>query len=661
MDNDGTRVAVGAPFNEANGIGSGHVRVYEYDGYDWVQIGGDIDGEAAEDMSGFSVSLSNDGRRVAIGAYGNDVNGTDSGHVRVFEYDGYDWVQIGQDIDGEAAGDKSGFSVSLSNDGTRVAVGANFNDGYGTWSGHVRVYKYDNANWTQIGQDIDGEAALDFSGWAVSLNDDGTRVAIGAPSNNGNGQESGHVRVYELTCPNESDGSAITSYPAEGAVGQKEFRIDTKGAIAEENLFNRYGISVEADCASARGGRESLWLGTWYKYTGNPNFPHATWKLKDDNGEVHLTLLERVPYDEQSDTKDEEGDDDYKDKTLRFVTCSDAHKLDSTGVQFEVVGGREYFLFVSAKQSETFTEGPCLELTCQSFCGAVGDPYITPLVGDVFKLPLKSGCYRLLEFRTSLGETKVDENEDACFVNGRVQLLTTDEKQNLENETKTQVNARVELRDLDDEYKQQLISGTSSVDCFFTHIHIYCNGWSLDMDMNSLNYYFSSDSKKTCAQPNNPIVVGSVQSNLKKLARNNVAFTFGGDLQTTPIGIMSSDPSIYRDVDVHTRSRGKFTLRIHSYPNREIRTGVQLISADVIDNIRRSIFQNPENPKARGLLVKTTKSCDFLLSEGLRSRERVARGLEIKTDETEHIKQQRETFVWGNNEHSRVTIVSNVI
>lgn len=52
------------------------------------------------------------------------------------------WVQRGQDIDGEAASDQSGSSVSLSSDGSVVAIGANLNDGNGTNSGHVRVYQF---------------------------------------------------------------------------------------------------------------------------------------------------------------------------------------------------------------------------------------------------------------------------------------------------------------------------------------------------------------------------------------------------------------------------------------------------------------------------------------------------------------------------------------
>ena len=49
------------------------------------------------------------------------------------------WKQIGQDINGEAANDNSGFSVSLSSDGKTVDIG----DSRNTISGHVRVYQYD--------------------------------------------------------------------------------------------------------------------------------------------------------------------------------------------------------------------------------------------------------------------------------------------------------------------------------------------------------------------------------------------------------------------------------------------------------------------------------------------------------------------------------------
>ena len=197
LSSDGTTLAIGAYQNSGNGDSAGHVRVYERNGSTWQQKGTDIDGEAANDYSGYSVSLSSDGNIVAVGAYRNDGNGTNSGHVRVYEWNGNAWVQMGADIDGEAADDYSGHSVSLSSDGTIVAIGAFYNNGNGTGSGHVRLYEWNGSAWQQKGNDIDGEVAGDESGYSVSLSSDGTIVAIGAPGNDGTGAGAGHVRVYE--------------------------------------------------------------------------------------------------------------------------------------------------------------------------------------------------------------------------------------------------------------------------------------------------------------------------------------------------------------------------------------------------------------------------------------------------------------------------------
>ena len=198
FSSDGTTVAIGAPNNDGSGTDAGHVRVYKNNAGTWTQIGADIDGEAADDNSGYSVSISSDGTTVAIGAPSNDGSGTNAGHVRVYQYNSStsNWTKIGADIDGEAADDYSGYSVSISSDGTTVAIGAPHNDGSGSNAGHVRVYKNNAGTWTQIGADFDGEAADDYSGYSVSISSDGTKVAIGAPRNDGSGPNAGQVRVY---------------------------------------------------------------------------------------------------------------------------------------------------------------------------------------------------------------------------------------------------------------------------------------------------------------------------------------------------------------------------------------------------------------------------------------------------------------------------------
>ena len=102
-------------------------------------------------------------------------------------------TQLGSDIDGEAATDYSGGAVSIDSDGYRVAIGAHNNEQY---DGHTRVYEYSGGSWTQLGSDIDGEGCCDRAGNSVSINSDGDRVAIGAHLNGGTASQAGHVRVY---------------------------------------------------------------------------------------------------------------------------------------------------------------------------------------------------------------------------------------------------------------------------------------------------------------------------------------------------------------------------------------------------------------------------------------------------------------------------------
>ena len=198
MSADGNTVIIGAAGNDGNGPGSGHARIFSFDGSAWVQVGADIDGEEANDASGSSVAMSADGRTVIIGAPKNTGNATanDLGHARIYNWNGTSWNQVGADLDGEAAEDFSVSAVAMSADGNTVIVGALTNDGNGDASGHSRIYHYDGTEWNQVGVDIDGENAGDQSGRAVAMSADGNTVAIGAAGNDGNGPGSGHARIY---------------------------------------------------------------------------------------------------------------------------------------------------------------------------------------------------------------------------------------------------------------------------------------------------------------------------------------------------------------------------------------------------------------------------------------------------------------------------------
>lgn len=198
LSSDGTVLAVGIAGNGTSGF-PGRVQIYRNASGTWTQIGSDIIGVANGDAFGQGLSLSTDGFTVAIGAPYNSGAGTLRGQVKVYTNISSTWTQVGASINGEANNDQSGFAVSLSGNGSILAIGASTNTNTnGSFSGHTRIYRNISGTWSKIGIDIDGEATNDGSGSSISISSDGNYVSVGAPFNDGNGSDSGHVKVYSL-------------------------------------------------------------------------------------------------------------------------------------------------------------------------------------------------------------------------------------------------------------------------------------------------------------------------------------------------------------------------------------------------------------------------------------------------------------------------------
>ena len=158
-------------YNGGYGMNEAHVRVFSWNGYSWSQFGFEIDLGNSSDIS---MSLSADGNILALGLPSQAGN---RGIAVVYSWDGFSWTQLGSNLVGEAAGDRFGQSVSLSADGSILAVGAPFNDGNGTEAGHVQVFEWDSnsSDWTQLGSIINGGTAEDRFGTSVSLSADASR------------------------------------------------------------------------------------------------------------------------------------------------------------------------------------------------------------------------------------------------------------------------------------------------------------------------------------------------------------------------------------------------------------------------------------------------------------------------------------------------------
>lgn len=216
---DGTRLAVGAihEASSATGVdggqvdngaaGSGAVYVFARSGTTWAQEAYlKASNTGANDSFGYSVSLSADGTRLAVGATNEDSSASgvgglqadngalDGGAVYVFSRVGTAWTQEAYvKASNTDANDYFGYAVSLSADGTRLVVGARYEssaaigvggneaDNSASESGAAYVFVRSGTSWAQEAYlKASNAGAADHFGLAVALSSDGTRLAVGA-------------------------------------------------------------------------------------------------------------------------------------------------------------------------------------------------------------------------------------------------------------------------------------------------------------------------------------------------------------------------------------------------------------------------------------------------------------------------------------------------
>ena len=306
----GDIVAIGAPKNvDSYGIKSGYTRVFKWNGTDWQQMGKNIQGSYEDEYSGRSVSLSDNGFVLAVGGPKQGDDNTKPGNVRIHDWDGTAWIQRGQTIEGENAEDWFGGSISLSADGNVLAIGAKQNSGTKDYSGHVRIYKWKDTEWQQYSSDIDGLYRDSVSGYSVSLSADATKVAIGAPwYASGYGQ----TRVYnisesyfECTCANGvrdydncpsngqekcttcDDGFGLTPdgicKPCTCANGVAESNCDGPSQEKCKGCLHGFGMSSDNECKQCHCNH-----GTPYPDCDGPSQENAC--LATQDGLCHKTI-----------------------------------------------------------------------------------------------------------------------------------------------------------------------------------------------------------------------------------------------------------------------------------------------------------------------------------------------------------------------------------
>ena len=239
MSEDGRTLAVGSRVSDDRG----RVRVYGLVSDDtnvdeWRQLGEDIEGEVGSES--FRISLSSDGTLLAVGGPSSA-----AGAVRVFEWLDEEWGELSRTlVSSESDSLSFGRALALDGRGHRLVVGAPLSSysrgraelfdlavntrgggfqapriktgvleeqvpGAGVKVPSTLTVSDDKFYFRQLGLDIDGEAAGDSSGRSVSLSSDGSRVAIGANYNDGNGGNS--CLLYTSPSPRDKRQSRMPS------------------------------------------------------------------------------------------------------------------------------------------------------------------------------------------------------------------------------------------------------------------------------------------------------------------------------------------------------------------------------------------------------------------------------------------------------------------
>jgi hypothetical protein len=119
-------------------------------------------------------------------------SGLGNGVVSIYLWDGNSYNKMGQDIIGEFYGEENGSSISLNSEGNQIAIGAIKSNSNGTNSGIVRIYAWNGSSWIKT-QSISGSNAGDLCGASVSSNYSGSKVAFSSPNSN---SDIGDVKIY---------------------------------------------------------------------------------------------------------------------------------------------------------------------------------------------------------------------------------------------------------------------------------------------------------------------------------------------------------------------------------------------------------------------------------------------------------------------------------
>ncbi len=179
LTSDGNMLAIGGSGDNAN---RGATWIFTRTGGIWSQQGLKLIGSGFSGNSGqgFSVSLDDDGTTLAVGAYDDNVKGA----VWIFTRTGTSWTQQGSKLTVNTSQDL-GYCVRLSSDGNTLAAGDISYSNDVDAMGRTSIFTRTNGVWSIQDNLIGvGYSGASIQGAGISLSSDGNTIAIGGSDDN---------------------------------------------------------------------------------------------------------------------------------------------------------------------------------------------------------------------------------------------------------------------------------------------------------------------------------------------------------------------------------------------------------------------------------------------------------------------------------------------
>jgi len=260
------------------------------DAITYIKRGEDVPDDQLETMREFgsSIAVSDDGQLMVVGEPGESVaTGAREGRVHVYRRDGEEWTWT-QTLAGQNNAARFGAAVALSGDGNVLAVGIPLTDLDGVEqvdAGEVRVFRMggggmflgDEEVTLRPDRDAPGDASGDMFGSALTLNADGTLLAIGAPFDD---RSSPTAPAGDEDAP---DSGAAYVYRHDGSAWSRDAFLKKATPVAGDRFGTAValaGLSASTDnrlFASSLGATPTVFVyrrpaapaGTWSPLTGN--------------------------------------------------------------------------------------------------------------------------------------------------------------------------------------------------------------------------------------------------------------------------------------------------------------------------------------------------------------------------------------------------------